>query len=331
MDKYPKTSFVSSPDTEIERVVHACKVSASGFYSRHGFFIGDKIVSSYAEALVVLPKLDYERIEGFWDQISKLELQFPIVMSETLRSEVGRLLSREAPVSQKVVSNLRKEWEEIVGGIWEEVDKTLIKERRVIAEIEVRVTKYGTVSSYSFLTKRRGQKLIIYLRADGGVAHLAEAILTGILSQFRDDPSFSWSRREAIVDFWLSRRGIAKYLPKYRPTLKRLARIPQKVRKQSSKYAGEIGIPKEKGELVRLKLSLSKREAEVFELLFTYQGEIVSFDTLADSLWGEGEFLTFWAINKLMQRLRRKLIVLGFSDSCLVTKRGRGYILRLDN
>lgn len=63
------------------------------------------------------------------------------------------------------------------------------------------------------------------------------------------------------------------------------------------------------------------------KLLIDHKGELVEYDTLADTVWGVGEFKTFWAINKLVGRLRNKLSRMGIDEKRLVAVRGQGYLL----
>jgi DNA-binding response OmpR family regulator len=56
-------------------------------------------------------------------------------------------------------------------------------------------------------------------------------------------------------------------------------------------------------------------------------GDIVTYDELADIIWGEGEFKTFWAINKMMQRLRNRLGTMGIENKRIEAVRGQGYLL----
>ena len=73
---------------------------------------------------------------------------------------------------------------------------------------------------------------------------------------------------------------------------------------------------------------LTKREKIAFKLLVENRGELVSYDQLADQIWGEGEFKTYWAINKLIERLRPKISQLGIEGKRLQAVRGQGYILQ---
>lgn len=72
---------------------------------------------------------------------------------------------------------------------------------------------------------------------------------------------------------------------------------------------------------------LTKMEKKVLKTLIDHKGDLVTYDELADSLWGVGEFKTYWAINKLAGRLRVKLHTLGVVKSKIESVRGQGYIL----
>lgn len=54
----------------------------------------------------------------------------------------------------------------------------------------------------------------------------------------------------------------------------------------------------------------------------------MSYDELADTVWGVGEFKTFWALNKMVERMRVKLEKLGIEGERIESVRGQGYILK---
>lgn len=53
----------------------------------------------------------------------------------------------------------------------------------------------------------------------------------------------------------------------------------------------------------------------------------MTYDELSDEIWGEGEFKSFWALNKVVERLRHKLVAMGIEGSRLESVRGQGYLL----
>ena len=72
---------------------------------------------------------------------------------------------------------------------------------------------------------------------------------------------------------------------------------------------------------------LSRQEKVVLKLLVERAGDLVTYDEFADQVWGEGEFKTFWALNKVVERVRHKLGTLGIDTHRLESVRGQGYIL----
>jgi hypothetical protein len=325
MDKILKTTWIYSPDTEVERVVHATRVAASGFYSRKGFLLSNNLIEEYPELTVVIPNLGYNSIPHYWQRIEEVPLQLPMVVPEDLHRDVGTRLEQDCEI-EKILNQRRDEWDKIGAKWWSEMSHLLPDESELINELEVRVSAFGTISSYSFLTKRKGQKLVIYIRADATTAHLVEAILTALLYPSSAELGLTWSKREAIVDFYLTRKQIMLLLPGYRPTLTNLSRVPQHIRKQSQEYEELLGWPKSGINQEKYIVQLPSKEAEVARVLWSKRGELVSFDELADLMWGEGEFGTFWAINKRVQRIRKDLKKIGGEEVRIKTLRGRGYL-----
>ncbi|MFH1244312.1 MAG: helix-turn-helix domain-containing protein [bacterium] len=336
MDIYPKITWVWSPDTEIERVAHATSVVASGFYGRKGFVI---LPRATGVGSVVVPDLPYGQIEKYWERIQSVPLQFPFEIPVDLRKEMGSIVWPQVKIDQEVLGTRQREWEKVQDSYWKQVKLVMLGEMARVGEVEVRLTNWGSVSSYSFLTKKKGQKLIIYLRSDAGVEALAEAIATALLWPDHEERGLTWSKREAIVDFLLTRGELLRKLPKYDPTLSTLRGITKVLREESEEYVRHLGVPNREKELEYLEGKIQvkgvstegewgKLEKMVLVKLLERRGEIVSFDEIADLMWGAGEFKTFWAINKLMQRVKGKLTRLGCEKDVLTVKRGRGYLLQ---
>lgn len=325
MDNILKTDWIYSPDSEVERVVHATKVAASGFYERKGFLVASKVVKEYPELTVVIPDLDYKAIAHYWERVAEVPLQLPVEVPADLRQVLCSRLKPDKSIEVKI-EKLKTEWGKIESEWWREMSYLLPEEKGRVKELEIRVTAYGTVSSFSILDDRQGQKLVIYLRAEASLSHLAEAVMTALLCPSSEELGLTWSKREAIVDFYLTRKKMKQLLPGYRPTLTNLPRVPLRLRKESQAYEQKLGWPKKEQEQEKWIARLPSKEAEVARVLWSKRGELVSFDELADLMWGEGEFGTFWAINKRVQRIRQDLNKLGGEGEQIKTLRGRGYL-----
>jgi DNA-binding response OmpR family regulator len=113
--------------------------------------------------------------------------------------------------------------------------------------------------------------------------------------------------------------------------------IPKKYKEKSDSYLKSLGsLQGRKIYLIDgslyigdrcVEAMLGKEEKRVLELIINRKNEVVDVDMIADLLWGEGETKSFWAITKLMQRIRKKVEEWSGGKIKLIPLRGRGYFL----
>lgn len=296
----PDIKFVNSPKTEEERYKMTAKIIASGFYEKQGF--------------VVLPELDPR-----------------VAATSQVIYPVEQVYEREG------IETFKKEWNKVEEKFWEYLDE-LLPSSAFHGEIEVRVSRYGTVSSGATVTEHDKGKVVYYLRADVDISHLAAMIVNKILFGERKNLGITWTKREALMDFVMTRPRMKKLFPHFEPVFAQLSRIPKKIRDESREYVRTLGLAKKqvdfevvggkvvvKGNVVGKELT--KQEKVVLKLLVSHLGDLVTYDELADVMWGEGEFKSFWALNKVVERLRHKLVEIGIAGSRLESVRGQGYLL----
>lgn len=74
---------------------------------------------------------------------------------------------------------------------------------------------------------------------------------------------------------------------------------------------------------------LSDQEVQVFNLLFKEKGKVVTRDSVASAVWGDGweDKYSDWAIDQIISRIRRKIGDRS-QNSLIKTKRGKGFILQ---
>lgn len=287
----PDIEFLNSPRIEQERLDFTRKIVRQGFYQKHGF--------------VVLPELE-PRVNPNAMVVFPRELNYQLVD----------------------VRRYQREWEKVGGDFWQELERDFPGVSSDHGKIEVRVTRYGTVSSGATIGNHEADKVVYYLRSDVDMSHLAAMIINKILHSERKGLGITWSKRETLMDFIMTRPVMKKIFPKFHPIMNQLSRVPASIRKQSEQYLRELGILSTKDEFDIAKSNLSVLEKKVMKLLTEHQGELVSYDELADSVWGVGEFKTFWAINKLIERMRNKLEKIGFDGARVMVVRGQGYLLK---
>ena len=74
------------------------------------------------------------------------------------------------------------------------------------------------------------------------------------------------------------------------------------------------------------KLSLSKNDLRILQVLLENQGNVVSRETLMQRLWETNSFIDENTLSVNVVRLRKKLDALGLTDF-IITKKGLGYLV----
>ena len=297
----PDIEFINSPKTEDERLKFTRRVIEQGFYKRQGFVVVPKITSRVKSNIqVVYPKVfEYKPVE---------------------------------------VKQFATQWRAIERDFWNVMDDTFKNISSSHGRIEVRVTRYGTTASGAVLRDHKSNRVVYYLRNDAGIASLAGMIINKVLFAERKNLGISWSKREALMDFIMTRPKMNMIFPGFRPVFGELIRVPAILRQESDEYIRSLGIEEKKPdfELLGKKIyvkgkemgkELTKMEKKVLKLLIEKIGDLVTYDEFADVIWGQGEFKTYWAINKLVGRMRPKLEKLGVTMK-IEPVRGQGYILK---
>lgn len=332
-------SFIISPRSEAERIIFTLVAILHGFYEKQGFVVLPRQIGEVSpEVLVVLPQLDYAKIPELWEELGSKKSELPTTVGKQWIEQIMNLIPENMPQSALALE-LANQWEKVEKKFFVELEQYFPKIGDLFGEIEVRVTQYGTIASGSWITGEKKQKMIYYLRMDRGIEDLAAMIVNLIFEYQKGELGITWSKREALMDFVMTRPNMKKLFPRYRPVMSQLARVSCSVRKQSENYLRELGIPRitHEFELVGGKVQikgkivgpeLTKLDKAVMKLLIEHRGELVLYDELADSVWGVGEFKTFWAINKLLERMRIKLEKIGIDGDRLKSIRGQGYLLK---
>jgi len=327
----PKLRYVSNKETEIERIVHTAKQMWSGFYFKKGFAILPKLIGNPA-ICVVFPDIGIETIPEIGEKLKNIKLNFPIEMTDDFRSEIDKKFEYT-----KIERTAEKEWKKIEADFWEVIGVLVPRMVETVEEIEVRTTRYGTIGSYQFLNKK-SNKMIVYVRSDGNVANLAEAIVTGLVYPYLGEMGMIWEEGEAMVDFVLTNSKLSYVFSKYEPTLRGLRENNlEKLRDESKKYLKKMGIFLEKPIVINggkielygkeIDRYLTVKQRRLMRLMLEKE-EIITFDEVAKILWNDDENkFSLWAMNKYIERLRNKLMTLGLSPLVLKTLRGRGICL----
>ncbi len=215
---------------------------------------------------------------------------------------------------------------------WTELDHYLPDARKMHDKVVVDVGRIGTISSSYWSEKH------YYLRSDRGLGDLAAMIVNHTMYVHRREMGITWTKREALMDFVMTRPVMKKLFPDFEPVYSQLLRVPPKVRRESEEYVRSLGLvlPKQELELRGGKIWIKgeieqmwfgNKERLILKKLIERRGDVVTYDELADIVWGEGEFKSFWALAKLVERLRGSLVEVGIEPKRIESVRGQGYIL----
>ncbi|MBP9702523.1 helix-turn-helix domain-containing protein [Candidatus Woesebacteria bacterium] len=291
----PDIEFRNSQKSEEHRYRSTMREVANGWFSEHGFLVVPKLRSDIpAQIQVILP--------------SKCEY-----------CGVG-------------VEKYQRDWEEVGEAFWTELDHYLPEARKLHDKVMVDVGSIGTTSSVYWNEKH------YYLRSDRGIGDLAGMMVNYTLFTLRREMGITWTKREALMDFVMTRPVMKKLFSDFEPVYSQLLRVPPKVRRESEEYVRSLGLvlPKQELELrggkIWVKGQLEQKwfgnkERLILKKLIERRGDVVTYDELADIVWGEGEFKSFWALAKLVERLRGSLVEVGIEPKRIESVRGQGYIL----
>jgi len=79
----------------------------------------------------------------------------------------------------------------------------------------------------------------------------------------------------------------------------------------------------------KISQKLSPQERQVLKKLAEKPGKIITHDQLAKILWRQkaDEKFSLWAITKIVEKIRRKIRLLGINHQLIITIYGKGYQL----
>jgi len=305
-----------------------------GVYQKHGFAVLP-YPTNHSQA-VYFPDLPYSL--KFWQSIRRSPHQSVArLFPKEARDEIARLIPK---ANQAPPPSGWKKKERFFFTVLKEM-RLFEEELNKIASISVLLTPYGTAGSFHYLLKKSGKvDLFVTHREDNPSAFLAKTlVLALLLFQNPKYASEKWQEKQTIADFLFSKTKLASLFPDYRLNLKWNSKLPTKYLLDSRKYLQKLGFGEEKkfrlineqifyGER-KLDRILSAQEKNILAGLIKKNGEALTHDQIAQILWQEkaAEKFSLWAITKVIQKLRRKLQLVGINQNLILTLYGQGYAL----
>ncbi len=169
-------------------------------------------------------------------------------------------------------------------------------------------TEYGTVGSFN--------KYVMTNRIGNSKKEFEKTFtLMKLLLKNKDRGEIGdvvWHKRNAVIEYLFG---------------KFKSQEPLELAQESEKYLEKLGFSN-KTILIKLN-NLTKQEEDILNLLQQNEGNIVSFDEIANALWKNkvDEKFSLEAMAKVIENLRKKIRQSGINKEVIFTKRGSGYLL----
>lgn len=323
------TRWEYSLDHEAQRLIHATRQIAVGFYKTNGFYPVPYGTKPAHDISVLLPDLNYLSIPRFWEKAAKVPIeQMHMIDQPELTASLKKLLVATPP--EPDFAKIKSHWAKIAPGFFEQVYKILPQKRGLVKELFIWPTNFGTSCSFSGI-EFTPRKIYIWLRADQGVENIGWAILSALTRQdLIDHLGGLWQESQILVDWLMNETMLSKFFTHPRKSMY-ILRSKQNAShlETSTKFLTKIGAPNIDSSTIKNidTASFTSREKKLLDLLTAKSPQIVTFDEINELLTNNYEQFSLYAISKSIQRLRDRLEKSGISGSFIQTKRGEGYLL----
>ena len=338
-----KSVWGYSLETEALRLIHCARQMVVGFYRINNFIVLPYTPKVNNDLTVTFPDLRFQEIPAFWEKVKKIDINIiPIYADPKLVKAVKEILKNQ--LAQTEFRDLKTLWIRAEKEIVTEIYKIIPSKKGAIKKLTIYPTSFGTSSSFNLITKKG--EIALYIRSDGGIHTITEAIVTSLTrAEIYKDLGGVWQESEIITDWLVTKSSLADVLQKYErkeryiPTLKG-TRLKQqaKLLVKSENFYKKLGLPTTKNvfglngktpEIYKKPIeNLTSKEKTILRLLILKMDNAVTVDEIGENIFQSADNFSLYAISKTIERLRRKLELNGISGSYIQTLRGKGYLLK---
>jgi hypothetical protein len=327
-----KVNFVYTLENDLKRVIQTANDLSNYFFQNHHFLVLPQLPPHTPENVVYFPDLDYHLFPNFWSQVKKLYCDTPPQVPFIFFQKFSQKYQHNFPHSTLItplLPLLKSQWQHYGPQFLHRLFDILPQYRPYLRSINIYLTNYGTICSFNRPTPKQ-PTLNIYLRQDGYLYHIFEAIVSALLYRHLiDQDHYSWEEFEAITDFLLRQTSL-NLLPKtIQGTLRSLRQTPTpKLVTQSNLYLARLGLlPKSPWRTQNQHFyyhnqplhHLTSKEMALLHQLITISPAPLTYDQIDPN--------SLYAATKLIQRLRTKLTLNNLPSNLIRTHRRLGYSL----
>ena len=132
----------------------------------------------------------------------------------------------------------------------------------------------------------------------------------------------------SAINFIFEHTIFKKYYPTYQNILKDNYSENLELLTKSNKYLEKLGFKAKSIQIDPNSKVFSIQESKLITKLTQNKNTVVTFDEVADCLWGEqsDEKFSLESMAKVIENIRRKIREQGINKEVIFTKRGRGYV-----
>jgi len=325
---------------EITSLIATLRFIMSGKYARDRFFLTDK--QEKAPTMIVkLPKITKEYIAKHKKEIVGF-IKLPQDQKDILIQEFKQLLEKQyKPIditNYPEITKIEQNSNEI-----ENVIKVLfpIKEKEI--KVIVKLCRYSTGARFgTILVKDNQIEIYVLVRVDSDYKSLTKVIFMVLMQHFIVGTwENNWRNNINAIDVLFKTKLFENIDTEKKSTLDQLDNLQYNEDDfiRSKELYKDLGYPIEsllsldKDKILienkRVLKGLTAQESKVLELLISKRNTVILWDELGDIIWEDkaNDKYSLWALNKVIQRIRKKLKDKGIEPHLLLTIKGKGVVL----
>lgn len=332
-----KINFVNEKQDILSSEAHylcfLAKQITEKIYQKGNFYVLPHLENGNTNS-VYFPNLEYS--SDFWKIIqASPNIDYGKPFPSQVLSEAEKLLANKMSNSiNKKRKNIETEWKSLENDFVQIINNLLTVSQTLskVGWINILLTEYGTLGSFN-VSFANGKYIInLTSRVDFPAGNIAVQILHALyrIESLKggeiSEPDFL--DRMFTANFLFTKTKFKGLHPTYTSPLKREMNSSQKLVNENDKYLTELGFNEKIKKGINTTM-FTVNEKSVFLELSKAKGKVVSFDKLADTIWGNkvDEKFSLDSIAKTIENIRTKIRSSGVHKNLIHTVRKQGYFL----
>lgn len=331
---------------ETLRVLETSYLTVTNSYKEKGFYVvplelDSSIRRDYSE--ILLPHLPYQNIPRYWQKVARINYApFPIKPPNELVEQTQNLLENTFLAEPFGCEEKEVLWDRMTHEVSKFLHNMLPVEKE-IREIIIYHTRIGSKVTFN-RSKENPYVVKMYLRKDAGIYYMLYGLITSITRHEVLNKLFgTWEGSQLLSDWILEYSALNDILVRHRIKTEPLLRSLKSKQKahlelKSAEYLAQLGLTyadttyKIDSDAIYINSkkmkNLSPSNIFLLKLLIQHRGSVLDFENIGKSVFPNGEDFSLYALSKQVQRLRNKLEQNGLPSNLIITKRGKGLMLR---